>query len=132
MFFKIREASFSVPNEISLGVDIEQNKEKQNEILELLGLNQFSDRHPASLSGGQKQRVLLALSILCNRNILVFDEPTSGLDGRNMKITANLLKELAGKGKVVLLITHDTELIDLAADCLLHLDSNNITESAKT
>lgn len=87
-----------------------------------MGLDAFQNRHPASLSGGQKQRLLLAVAAASNRSLLVFDEPTSGLDGYNMRLTVQLLKQLAGEGKCILLITHDTDLIAAAADCVIYLE----------
>ena len=53
--------------------------------------------------------------------LMVLDEPTSGLDGRNMRIIADVLKDYASSGGTVLLITHDLELLALAADCKLEV-----------
>ena len=63
--------------------------------LNLLALKQYKDRHPLSLSGGQKQRLALAVSLICEREVLVFDEPTSGLDLSSMKEVGKLAKELS-------------------------------------
>lgn len=91
-----------------------------------MGLDAFENRHPASLSGGQKQRLLLAIAAASGRRLLVFDEPTSGLDGYNMRLTARLLKQLAGEGKCILLITHDMDLIAEAADHVLYIEQGKI------
>ena len=85
-------------------------------LLSQLDLSDFSGRHPASLSGGQKQRVLLAAALMWERPVLILDEPTSGLDGRHMREISKLLRGIADSGACVLVITHDTELIDLCAD----------------
>ena len=82
---------------------------------------QFRNRHPASLSGGQKQRVILAAALLRNRPILILDEPTSGLDGRHMRIIAEYLRRAAEKGTCILVITHDREFINIAADEVLEI-----------
>ena len=94
--------------------------------LRKMGLESFTQRHPASLSGGQKQRLLLALAAASGRKLLVFDEPTSGLDGFNMHLTVNLLKQLAGEGRCILLITHDIELIAEAADSVLYIEGGKL------
>lgn len=91
-----------------------------------MGLEAFTDRHPASLSGGQKQRLLLALAAASGRSLLVLDEPTSGLDGFNMHLTVDLLKRLAGEGRCILLITHDMELIAEAADSVLYIEGGKL------
>lgn len=86
----------TVLDEFSLGKkETAELKETALSRLREMGLEVFTDRHPASLSGGQKQRLLLALAAASGRSLLVFDEPTSGLDGFNMHLTVDLLKRLA-------------------------------------
>lgn len=82
----------------------------------------LADRHPMSLSGGQKQRVVIATAKACQKDIVVFDEPSSGLDYQHMVAIAHALRELAAHGKVVLVITHDYELMNLCGDLILHLN----------
>lgn len=79
------------------------------ELLTLLNLAEFADRHPATLSGGQKQRLALAVALLNEAPVIVLDEPTSGLDGRNMRSVSKQLRALAEKGHIILMITHDLE-----------------------
>lgn len=102
----------SVSEEVLLNMKhSEEHLEKARSLLKRLGLYRYKDVHPASLSCGQKQRLAIACGILSDRTILIFDEPTSGLDGGNMKIIADVLREAADQKKVVLVITHDDELI---------------------
>ena len=91
------------------------------------GLSDLEDRHPQSLSGGQKQRLLLALAFVSERELIVFDEPTSGLDGYNMRITSQKIRELAEKGKNVILITHDIELIARTADSVVYMIDGRVS-----
>ena len=110
---------------------LEKKRSKKEEervlfYLKKMGLDELTNRHPASLSGGQKQRLLLALAAVSDRKILVFDEPTSGLDGYNMHITVDLLKELANDNRIILLITHDMELIKEVADSILYIEKGVI------
>lgn len=103
-----------------------------NEMLEKVGLMEFADRHPLSLSGGQKQRLLIAVAMVQeNKDIIILDEPTSGLDAENMQIIANLLEELKQKNKIVLLITHDVELLNQAADELILIQKGVIVSQKK-
>lgn len=102
----------SVSEEILLNMKpSEEHLEKARSLLKRLGLYRYKNVHPASLSGGQKQRLAIACGVLSDRTILIFDEPTSGLDGGNMKIIADVLREAADQKKVILVITHDDELI---------------------
>ena len=73
------------------------------------------------MSGGQKQRVVLAAALLRNAPFLILDEPTSGLDGKNMRIIADYLKRAAANGTCILVITHDKEFINTAADAILEI-----------
>ncbi len=96
---------------------ISQDKEDKDEalrILDSLDLKEFADRHPLSLSGGQKQRVAVASAIASGRDIILFDEPTSGLDYYHMLQVSDILKNLREKGRTVIIVTHDTELIEKA------------------
>ncbi len=98
--------------------------EKAETLLARFELSEYSERHPASLSGGQKQRLLIAAAIMRERPLLVLDEPTSGLDGKHMRTLALLLREAADSGLCILIVTHDTEFIALAADEVLELQRN--------
>ena len=84
-------------------------KLRADELLTLLNLAEFADRHPATLSGGQKQRLALAVALLNEAPVIVLDEPTSGLDGCNMRSVSKQLHTLAQKGHIILMITHDLE-----------------------
>ncbi len=95
-------------------VMISQEKEDREDALKILGsldLKENADKHPLSLSGGQKQRVAVASAIASGRSIILFDEPTSGLDYSHMLQVSELLKGLRDKGKTVIIVTHDIELI---------------------
>jgi energy-coupling factor transport system ATP-binding protein len=89
--------------------------------LEFWGLAHLGGRHPQSLSGGEKQRLVLACAAAREGRFLALDEPTSGLDGRNMSLVGRAIKKAAAASKAVLLVTHDQELIDQAADRIMRL-----------
>ena len=108
---------------ISLPKNTENTEERAAEILGLLDLGEYPDRHPQSLSGGQKQRLAIACVLASGREILLLDEPTSGLDHGHMIETAEMLKKLRDMGATILVVTHDTELIR-------HCCSRMISESS--
>ena len=100
----------SVIEEVMISQEAEDKAEAM-EILEALDLAGYADKHPLALSGGQKQRVAVASAIASGRGIILFDEPTSGLDYSHMLQVSELLKKLKEKGKTVIIVTHDIELI---------------------
>ena len=83
--------------------------------LKVFRLDAYQARHPHSLSGGEKQRLVVACALMKRPSVLILDEPTSGLDGRNMRIIAEQLSGFAAQGGAVVLITHDLELLEQAA-----------------
>ena len=74
-----------------------------------------------TLSGGEQQRLLIASQILSDKEIFIFDEPSSGLDYRQMRAVAEVLQDLKRAGRIVILSSHDEELLNLTADQLLEL-----------
>lgn len=117
----------SVEAECRLGVK-EPNDEAIKQALDWLNLTAYQDRHPLSLSGGQKQRLAVAVSLICEKDILVFDEPTSGLDLKSMQEVGQLAKELSEQGKILLIITHDYEFIQAICSRVLILQNGTITD----
>ena len=95
---------------------------KAKTVLEKLNLLEFADDHPMVLSGGQKQRLAIATALFLNKKYLIFDEPTSGLDYDNMIRVSEVLKELKQHVDVILVITHDTELIENCAEHIIHFE----------
>ena len=116
----------SVDAECHLGI----RKDKEpliDQTLTLLSLAGLKDRHPLSLSGGQKQRLAVAVSLLCGKEVLIFDEPTSGLDLSSMEEVGGLIKKLAAEQKIILIITHDIELIKTICSRVLILAEGKIS-----
>ncbi len=103
-----------------------ENIERARALLKEIGLYEYKDRHPQTLSGGQKQRLSIACGIFSNRPILIFDEPTSGLDGKNLKIVAEIFTKAASEGKIVLIITHDRELMNAVCMREVMIQSNKL------
>lgn len=97
---------------------------KVDKTLKELGLYQLKNEHPNTLSGGQKQRVAVAVSMICDKEVLVFDEPTSGLDLESMRVVSDLIKDLGKAGKIILVVTHDFELISRTCNRVFQLDGS--------
>jgi len=99
-----------------------QRRQAADHWLQVFRLQELALRHPHSLSGGEKQRLVIACALIKQPQLLILDEPTSGLDGANMRIIAEQIIAFAAKGGAVLLITHDLELLALAAEYQITLD----------
>lgn len=100
-------------------------KKKIEDTLQMLNLYEWRERHPNTLSGGQKQRLAIAVSVVCDKEILILDEPTSGLDYDSMKKVADLLRELS-KDKLIFVVTHDYELICEVCTRILHFEQGKL------
>lgn len=81
-------------------------------LLRLLGLH--DDRHVAmsAYSKGMRQKVLLAAALLHNPDLVLLDEPFSGLDVGSSLVLRSLIEELARRGKVILLSSHELETME--------------------
>lgn len=91
-----------------------------------LRLTKLMDKQFKSLSGGQQQRVLVALALQNDPSVLLLDEPTVGIDVETRKQFYSLLSHLAKKhDKTILLVTHDTEVVQKYADTLLCIDDQH-------
>lgn len=82
----------------------------------------YKERHPMSLSGGQKQRTAIGVAALRDAEVLIFDEPTSGLDYKNMESVAGILSALSKRGKAILVISHDNELLMKICSRVIRMD----------
>ncbi|WP_155962225.1 ABC transporter ATP-binding protein [Streptococcus ruminantium] len=108
----------SVDRELMLGKKVRSIDEN---LVTRFGLVDLLDRHPVSLSGGEQQRVMLVASLLADKDIFIFDEPTSGLDLKQMEQVAQALLDLKKENKLVLLISHDEELLELVCDKIVDI-----------
>lgn len=97
-------------------------------LLEQVGLGDRARHRPDELSGGQKQRVAVARALAGDAPILLADEPTAALDGATGHGIAELLARLAHQGRVVLVVTHDPRMLDVA-DRILRLEDGRLKES---
>ena len=79
-------------------------------------LTPFLDKHPYDLSGGEQQLLGLAKVLASRPKLLLLDEPTKGLDAEKKEALRALLKELAGSGVTVVLVSHDVEFAAKTAD----------------
>ncbi len=94
------------------GLPSRRTAERIDGLLQLLGLHGSRHSPLSAYSKGMRQKVLLAAALLHNPDLILLDEPFSGLDVASALVIRNLLKEMARRGKVVLLSSHELETVE--------------------
>ena len=100
------------------GTDRQSAREKAEEILEMVGLEQRKAHKPNELSGGQQQRVAIARALITHPAVLLADEPTGALDSKTGQEILALFRELNRQGNTIIQITHDSQVAKAAARIL--------------
>jgi general L-amino acid transport system ATP-binding protein len=105
-------------------------EEKAAQLLERVGIPEQAEKYPAQLSGGQQQRVAIARALAMEPKIMLFDEPTSALDPEMIKEVLDVMKELAGSGMTMVVITHEIGFAKEVGDRVLFFDGGLLVEEA--
>lgn len=101
---------------------------KARELLAKVGLTEKEAAYPSNLSGGQKQRVAIARALAMEPKLMLFDEPTSALDPEMVKEVLNVMKDLAGSGMTMAVVTHEMGFAKEVADRVMFLDGGVLLE----
>ncbi len=102
------------------------SKNKLNELLQVLDLQDRKDHLPNELSGGQQQRVAIGRSLINNPAIVLADEPTGNLDSKTSDDIVNLLRESNKKyDQTMIMITHNLELA-AKADRIIKIEDGKL------
>jgi polar amino acid transport system ATP-binding protein len=100
-------------------------------LLAKVGLSAKAAAYPGELSGGQQQRVAIARSLAMEPNLMLFDEVTSALDPELVGEVLAVLRQLAGDGMTMLLVTHEMAFARDVADRVVFMDGGIIVEQGK-
>ncbi|HRC55215.1 MAG: amino acid ABC transporter ATP-binding protein [Myxococcales bacterium] len=98
------------------------------ELLAQVGLGDRGDAFAHQLSGGQQQRVAIARALAGAPEVLLFDEPTSALDPEMRDEVMQVIREVAGGGITMLVVTHEMQLVANVATRIWVLDGGHLVE----
>jgi putative ABC transport system ATP-binding protein len=92
------------------GMKTKAARDRTDELLIALRMEQHADAYPARLSGGQRQRVAIARALVNQPPLLIADEPTGALDSATGEEIGELLMDLNESGQTLILVTHNPDL----------------------
>ena len=125
---KMAVENIMVPQQSLLGKSPKEAYEEAMKQLERVGLADKARHYPDELSGGQKQRVAIARALAMHPQILLFDEPTSALDPTMVSEVLSVIRDLAGTGLTMLLVTHEMRLARHVSDRVFFMTDGEIYE----
>jgi ABC-type polar amino acid transport system ATPase subunit len=100
------------------------------QLLGKVGLEEKRDVYPARLSGGQQQRVAIARALAMSPKVMLFDEVTSALDPELRREVLLVMRQLAGEGMTMLVVTHEMGFARSVGTRLVFMDHGEIVEQA--
>jgi len=106
-----------------------QAEERARELMQRVGLPDRLDAYPSQLSGGQQQRVAIARALAMDPKLMLFDEPTSALDPELVGEVLGVMRELAGDGMTMIVVTHEMGFAREVADTVVFMDEGVVVES---
>lgn len=125
----------SVLDNVTIAMTLSNVRKKERlkrakEILRDLGLENHINKKPSQLSGGQKQRVAIARALINNPKIIIADEPTGSLDSKTTIQVLEIMKDIARKGKLVIMVTH-SERVASASSRIIKISDGEIIDDNK-
>ena len=101
-------------------------RERVPYVLNLVGLDTKSRRHPGELSGGEQQRLAIARALVNNPSTIIADEPTGNLDPARSLEIMSLLMEINNLGTTMLVVTHAKDLVERFQKRVIAIDDGLI------
>ncbi len=95
-----------------VGAKRREIRERVPYVLQLVGLENRTRRHPNERAGGEQQRLAIARALVNNPSTIIADEPTGNLDPARSLEIMSLLQEINKLGATVLVVTHEHELVE--------------------
>ena len=121
----------AVPLRRVRGLASREAGERATAMLTRVGLAAKADAYPSRLSGGQQQRVAIARALAMQPRLMLFDEPTSALDPELVGEVLATMRDLAGQGLTMIVVTHEISFAKEAADRVIFMDGGIVVEEGK-
>ncbi len=122
----------ALPLGLETGMRASERTSRARRMLEAVSLDKHFDHYPDQLSGGQKQRAAIARALVRQPQVVLADEPTASLDRKSGREVIDLIRSLAVRSNsAVLLVTHDTRILDIA-DRIVTLDDGRLISFASS
>lgn len=114
-------SNLTVAELLKLVKQLRDRPTKDQELIELFGLEPFLEKKLGHLSGGTKQKVNIVLTFMFNSDLIILDEPTSGLDPIALLHLKELILKEKKAGKTILITTHIMSFVEEMADEIVFL-----------
>ena len=108
----------------------EEQRERAQHSLDLVGLGQRGDHHPNQLSGGQQQRVAIARALVNRPTLLLADEPTGNLDTQTSIEIMGVFQKLNDQGITIIMVTHELDVARFTKRMVILRDGKIVTDEA--
>ena len=118
-----------LPMDFTHRYSLREQKERAMRLLDQVGIADHAHKLPSAMSGGQQQRIAIARALACDPPLLLADEPTGSLDSATTNDVMSVLEELVARGKTLLMVTHDKDIVKRANRTIL-LSDGEITSRA--
>ena len=112
-------------------VSRDEARARAERLLRRVGLADKLDVYPVALSGGQQQRVAIARALAMEPKLMLFDEPTSALDPELVGDVLDVMRDLAGDGMTMIVVTHEMGFAREVADTIVFMDDGVVVESGR-
>ena len=111
------------------GVGLKERRERAEEALKAVGLEERIHFLPNQLSGGQCQRVAIARAMVGRPDLLLADEPTGALDSKSGSQIMEIFRQLSEEGMTIIMITHEQAIAECADKIYYILDGELRSEA---
>ncbi len=110
----------------AIGAREREIRERVPYVLDLVGLETKTRRHPGELSGGEQQRLAIARALVNNPSTIIADEPTGNLDPARSLEIMSLLLEINNLGTTMLVVTHEQDLVERFPKRVIAIDDGRV------
>jgi len=119
-----------LPMDFAHRYSLREQQERAMRLLHQVGIADHAHKLPSAMSGGQQQRIAIARALACDPPVLLADEPTGSLDSATANEVMGVFEELVARGKTLLMVTHDKDIVKRANRTILLSDGEIVSRAA--